>query len=134
MADYEIRRRANIGSSSLILIFIVLCLAAFGILSLENAQREDTFSRKNAAAVQAYYQADRAAEAFVQSVDQAMLSPEIPMEEIPVSKDFAMGSGLVLHVELAMDPEKKISRIQTWKMMDQGEFEIDQSIPVWDGE
>ena len=34
MADYEMRRKANIGSSSLILIFIVLCLATFGLLSL----------------------------------------------------------------------------------------------------
>lgn len=152
MADYEIKRRANIGTSSLILIFIVLCLATFSILSLENARREDVFSRKNAAAVQRYYQADRDAEAFVQQVDQALAASDkldaesckkqvlalagdyYQAEQELFALDFAMDSGLALYVELAVDWEEKTSRVQCWKVVDRGELEIDQSVPVWDGE
>ena len=64
MAKQEIRRKANIGSSSLILIFIVLCLVTFSVLSLGNAKREDALSRRSADSVQEYYRADAAGEAF----------------------------------------------------------------------
>lgn len=52
MADYEIRRNAGIGSSSLIVIFIVLCLTTFGLLSLGNAKNDALLSERNAEAVQ----------------------------------------------------------------------------------
>ena len=73
MAKQEIRRKANIGSSSLILIFIVLCLVTFSVLSLGNAKREDALSRRSADSVQEYYRADAAGEAFLQLADQALL-------------------------------------------------------------
>ena len=76
MANYEIRRRASIGSASLILIFIVLCLATFGILSLGNARREDALSERSAAAVKAYYRADSQAEEFVGMVARALHSAD----------------------------------------------------------
>ena len=44
MASQEIRRKANIGSSTLIVIFIVLCLATFSLLSLGNAKSDSLLS------------------------------------------------------------------------------------------
>lgn len=38
MAGEASRNKVNIGASSLILIFIVLCMATFGLLSLSSAQ------------------------------------------------------------------------------------------------
>ena len=49
--------RANIGMSSLILIFIVLCLTVFGLLSLSSAGSDWKLARKNAEAVRGYYKA-----------------------------------------------------------------------------
>ena len=43
MAKQEIRRKANIGSSSLILIFIVLCLVTFSVLSLATQSGKTRF-------------------------------------------------------------------------------------------
>ena len=57
MAKQELRRKANIGSSSLILIFIVLCLVTCSVLSLGNAKRGDGLSQRSADSVQEYYQA-----------------------------------------------------------------------------
>ena len=109
MAKQEIRRKANIGSSSLILIFIVLCLVTFSVLSLGNAKREDALSRRSADSVQEYYRADAAGEAFLQLADQA------------------------LRVELALDWEQKTYQVLSWKVYHQEDYEIDQSIPVWSG-
>lgn len=144
MADYEIRRRANIGSSSLILIFIVLCLATFAVLSLGNAKREDGFSRKSAESVQEYYRADAKGAAFVQEMD--LLMQEFKKAQVTAAagqsydaerdrfvRDIEMKSGLVLHVELVPDWERGTLQVQEWKVYDRGTFEIDQSMPVWNG-
>ncbi len=149
MADQENRYKANIGSSSLILIFIVLCLVTFAVLSLSNAEREDGFSRKNAASVQEYYRADGMGELFYQEIDQLMIgSSEMDAEtrrrqvtalagdayeeeKDCFMKDISMASGLALHVELKPDWERGVLRIQEWKVFDQGIYEIDQSMPVW---
>ena len=158
MADYEIKRRANIGSASLILIFIVLCLATFAVLSLGNAKREDGFSRKSAESVQEYYRADAEGVAFVQEMDLLMqeadwelqkeqtASPEQKKTQVTAAagqsydagrdcfvRDIEMKSGLALHVELVPDWERGILRVQEWKVYDRGIFQIDQSMPVWNG-
>lgn len=144
MADYEIRRRANIGSSSMILIFIVLCLATFAVLSLGNAKREDGFSRKSAESVQEYYRADAKGAAFVQKMD--LLMQEFKKAQVTAAagqsydaerdrfvRDIEMKSGLALHVELVPDWERGTLQVQEWKVYDRGTFEIDQSMPVWNG-
>ncbi|MGN0158736.1 MAG: hypothetical protein ACI39W_06315 [Brotaphodocola sp.] len=152
MADHEIRYRANIGTSSFILIFIVLCLATFSVLSLGNARREDLFSKKSAESVQEYYRADAEGEAFVQKMDlilqDVLILPDVSARKTQAasaagqfydekndcfSKDIEMKSGLALHIELIPDWEQGTLQVQEWKIYDRGVFEIDQSLPVWNG-
>ena len=140
MAKQEIRRKANIGSSSLILIFIVLCLVTFSVLSLGNAKREDALSRRSADSVQEYYRADAAGEAFLQLADQALLKgdkhslmPYLQSASGTYCTDVAMNAGQALRVELALDWEQKTYQVLSWKVYHQEDYEIDQSIPVWSG-
>ena len=152
MADYEMKRKANIGSSSLILIFIVLCLATFGILSLSNARRETVLSEKNAAAVQAYYQTDsRGAEFFAQAEQSLKAAPAaaptdaVKTEALAVfgdfynqetgrfSTDIPMEHGQALRIELEPEWDARRCRVDTWRVYQKEDYEIDQSIPVWTG-
>ena len=140
MAKQEIRRKANIGSSSLILIFIVLCLVTFSVLSLGNAKREDALSRRSADSVQEYYRADAAGEAFLQLADQALLKgdkdslmPYLQSASGTYYTDVPMNAGQALRVELALDWEQKTYQVLSWKVYHQEDYEIDQSIPVWSG-
>lgn len=145
MANYEIRRRASIGSASLILIFIVLCLATFGILSLGNARREDALSERSAAAVKAYYRADSQAEEFVGMVDRALHSAdgkEAAQEAVgayfqqdtgAVVTDIPMDAGRALRVELAVDWDERTYRVLAWNVYEREAYEIDSSTPVWTG-
>ncbi|MDD3251530.1 MAG: short-chain dehydrogenase [Lachnospiraceae bacterium] len=152
MADYEIKRKANIGSSSLILIFIVLCLATFGILSLSNARRETVLSEKNAAAVQAYYQTDsKGTEFFAQAAQSLKAAPAdaaaevVKAEALAVfgsyynqetgrfSTDIPMEHGQALRVELEPDWDARRCRVCAWNVYQKEDYEIDQSIPVWTG-
>ena len=140
MAKQEIRRKANIGSSSLILIFIVLCLVTFSVLSLGNAKREDALSVRSADSVQEYYRADAQGEAFLQMADQALLkgdkdslAPYLQSDTGTYCSDVSMDAGQALRVELNLDWEKKTYKILSWKVYHQEDYEIDQSIPVWSG-
>ena len=151
MADYEMRRKANIGSSSLILIFIVLCLATFGLLSLGNARGDELLSVPNAAAVKEYYRADGVGEEFVQTVDQAFKragtgSQEAVRQQVLAEvgdyyqedtdsflTDIPMNAGQALRVELAADWQTRKLEVKTWKVYIQEDYEIDQSVRVWSG-
>ena len=140
MAKQELKRKANIGSSSLILIFIVLCLVTFSVLSLGNAKREDALSQRSADSVQEYYRADAEGEKFLQLADQALLkgekgtlAPYLQSDTGNYCTGVAMSAGQALRVELALDWEKKTYEIQSWKVYHQEDYEIDQSVPVWSG-
>ena len=58
MAKSESKNGANIGSASLILIFIVLCLGTFGLLSLSSAKNDLDLAERNGRSVSGFYRAD----------------------------------------------------------------------------
>lgn len=77
------RKQVNIGTTSLILIFVILCLSAFGLLSLSSAKGDLNLAEKNAKAVQIYYEADAAGEAFVQMVHQVFQEAKSRILRVP---------------------------------------------------
>lgn len=136
------KSRMNIGTTSLILIFIVLCLSTFGLLSLSNARGDLNLAEKNAEAVRTYYEADAQGELFVQMVDQALrdtAGEEAGLQEKlgqyyqagTVQTDIGMDFGQALHVELLLTGTDY--QIKNWNVYNRTELEIDRSIPVWDG-
>lgn len=60
--------RINIGTASIVLILLILCLAVFSLLSLSDAQASLSFARRRAESVQAFYQADAKAQAWADSI------------------------------------------------------------------
>lgn len=59
----------NIGSSSLLVIFLILCLVTFAILSLSSAKSDHSFSQRLAKHRQVYYEASAKAEETVGEID-----------------------------------------------------------------
>ena len=62
----------NIGSSSLLMVFLVLGLVVFAILSLSTAKSDSAFAEKQAAHRSEYYEACNTAEDIVADVSRAM--------------------------------------------------------------
>ncbi len=60
----------NIGSSSILLIFVILCLVAFATLSIVSANADTKLSRKVAERTHAYYQVHNQATADVTQLDK----------------------------------------------------------------
>lgn len=156
MAKQEKGYRAAIGSPSLILIFIVLCLVTFGMLSLSTAKSEWDLAKRNASAVTEYYRADSEGEKFYRMVSETVdavreQSPD-PGEcrkllsrklggyyrpgEGTVVTEIAMERSQALFIELIPQFEGTGSMIiSQWKVVQTEDFEIDDSMPVWtDGE
>ena len=62
----------NIGSVSLLMIFIVLCMVTFAVLSLSETISDKKFSVKMAKHTTQYYEASNLAEAKLSEIDQIL--------------------------------------------------------------
>lgn len=154
VAKQENGYRANIGSSSLILIFIVMCLVTFGMLSLTSAKNNLNLAERNADAVKEYYRADREGEAFYGMVADAVTAAcsrtEVAAEREKLLKaslggyyqddgkiaamETAMKRAQALHVELrpVLTGEGSV-KVAEWKVIQTEDYEIDNTLPVWTG-
>lgn len=153
MAAESSRNKVNIGASSLILIFIVLCLSTFGLLSLSSAQGDLKLAERNGAAVQGYYEADSKGLQWLKEIDQVLMEEmkegadsyqcslkikdrlgDIYNQETGIiSTDIPMERGQSLHIELSLMCGEQRYQILSWYVYDSGEFEIDTAMPVWEG-
>ena len=154
MAKQETGNRPGIGSPSLILIFIVMCLVTFGMLSLSTAKSELDLAERNAASVTEYYRADREGEEFCRLVSEAakearqegadiddvrrLLGQKLGEYYIP-ERDAAMtqiamdrSQALLIEVFPSLE-EGQASVISQWKVIQTEDFEIYDSMPVWTG-
>jgi len=62
----------NIGASSLLVIFLTLCIAVFAVLSLSGAKSDYSFSLKTAEYKTAYYTACNKSEEVIAAVDAGL--------------------------------------------------------------
>jgi hypothetical protein len=154
MTKKEISYRANIGGPSLILIFIVMCLVTFGMLSLSAAKNERDLAQRNASAVTEYYLTDVEGEEFYQMVlgevkdikksgIEAGAYEEILKQELgdyyhpedkTVSTQIPMAHSQALLIELfpSFEGEGDV-RVAKWKVIHTEDYAVDTTMPVWDG-
>lgn len=82
MKDKQQSYYVNIGSSSLLVIFLVLCLVTFAILSLSSARSDYSFSERLAAHKQTYYEASAKAEEAVDEIDRILCETAVDVDLI----------------------------------------------------
>lgn len=153
MAEQNSRNKVNIGASSLILIFIVLCMATFGLLSLSSAQGDLKLASRNAEAVKGYYETDNKGQRWLRDVDRILMeemskgpdSTECSLlikERLGdlydprtglIAADIPMDKGQSLRIELVLMCGEKRYEVQSWYVYDSDEYEIYNDMPVWDG-
>lgn len=62
----------NVGSSSILLIFVILCLISFATLSIVSANADAKLSRRVAERTAAYYEACNQAQEDIASIDRTL--------------------------------------------------------------
>lgn len=80
----------NIGSSSMLLIFVILCLMSFAALSIVSASADRRLSEKIADRTQAYYAACNSAELSLSHIDDALIKQ---YESAPDSESYFAAVG-----------------------------------------
>jgi len=125
-----------VGGSSLLVIFAVLCLTIFALLSLSTVQADGRLSDASAQAVSAYYQADCAAEEILARIRAGQI-PE-GVEDV--------GSGLHVYryaVPISDTQELRVTvtlfapdvyHVTQWQAVSTVDWTPDDSLDVWNGE
>lgn len=132
MADRRTSLPPMVGVSSLLVIFAVLCLTVFALLSVSTVQADRRLSDASGTAVEGYYAADCMAEEILARL-RAGERPEGVREENGVyTYACAISQTQVLVVEAAVKGEQYT--ILRWQAVSTADWQVDDSLPVWGGD
>lgn len=127
-----------VGGVSLLVVFAVLCLTVFALLSLTTVRADVRLADASAQAVSDYYAADCQAQEILARL-RAGETPDgvtwsSPMEggETEYSYTVSISNTQELQVEVLVWPDGRWS-VQRWQSAAAGGWEIDEGLEVWDG-
>lgn len=134
----------QIGTSYLLVIFVILCLVTFATLSLSSAKRDQMYSRQLADRQSAYCEANaRAAEIMVQ-IDDALqmedpagqirkmdgMDVKEEQETLDISYTVSVTDSQKLEVEIFANTENRTQRVVKWKEVPSTKWEEKSKLPV----
>jgi len=134
-----------LGGASLLVIFAVLALTIFALLSLSTVRADARLSEASAQAVQNYYAADCKAQAVLAWLRTGEGEPDVP-EDFTVTTSISeypdhsetvhaytipISDTQELQVEVRVDGVNDFE-ILRWQAVPVGDWEIDEGIELWD--
>lgn len=134
----------GVGSASIVLVFAVLCLTIFSLITLSTANANKALTDAEVRLVKGYYEADTQAEVILaellaaETLPNAVRGVEIIAgwnEDLGVeTAEFycPISSGKQLYVKIAVYEDA--CDVLNWQMRDSGDWEIDERLPVWLGD
>ena len=137
--------KMNIGSSSLVVIFSVLCLTVFSVLSLSSSLVEKKLAETGAEAVRKYYEADFKASSLAEDVymsyaltgEAASFAEEAGFKALDTPEGEYVSYSVTIDERQALSVVLKFSdskmTVEEWQTIQTGEWTPDDSIDVWDG-
>lgn len=140
------RNRITIGTSSILLIFIILCLSVFSLLSISDGKTALTFAQRKAASVDGYYKADSEGQLFlhrfISSLSEGCSEEEalaLAETELPDGSEAGFRSDGTPYCEIPMDAGQALcieidavsGTPEAYYVYNKDDFPIDDSLPVW---
>lgn len=119
-----------IGGSSLLVIFAVLCLMVFTLLSLSTAQAEKRMSDASAQALTAYYAADLEAEQIFARLRAGENVPGVQKNAWLYSYSCPISEQQILEVEL--ENKENTWHVCRWQVIARSGT-VSETLPVWNG-
>ena len=123
---------AAVGGSSLLVIFAVLCLTIFALLSLSTVQADGRLTAISANATKAYYAADALAEEILAELRSGTVPDGVEQEGSVYRYVCEVSETQLLQVKVRVDADGY--EILQWQTMSSAEWEPDDSLKVWDGQ
>ena len=120
-----------VGGSSLLVIFAVLCLTIFALLSLSTVQADRRMAEASYQAVQGYYEADTEAELILANLRSGNLPDNVTKKDNLYSYTCQVSENQALEVEVQITEDSY--RVLRWQLVSTTEWEADDGLDVWDG-
>ena len=130
------RERKNpapiVGGSSLLVIFAVLCLTVFAMLSLTQAQADRRLAQNSWSAVTGYYQADCQAQEILSRLRAGERPDGVTAEgEGVFSYACPISDAQTLEVRVRLTGESY--EVLSWQARFTGDWQADEDLDLWDG-
>lgn len=122
---------AAVGGSSLLVIFAVLCLTIFALLSLSTVQADGRLTAISAESVRAYYEADAKAEAILADLRCGVVADCVEQDEeyYRYVCEVSQTQSLTVTVRLTENGYEVLQ----WQTKSCVDWEADEGLNVWDG-
>lgn len=120
-----------VGGSSLLVIFAVLCMTVFALLSLSTVLADGRLNQASVRAVSSYYEADCQAEEIFARLRQGEMPPEVTETNGMYTYSCPISETQTLQVELQKGAAGW--RVRRWQAVASAEWE-EETLTLWDGE
>lgn len=120
------------GVSSLLIIFAVLCLTIFAILSISTVSADARLGDKAAESVAAYYAADGQAEKVLAQLRQGIVPDGVTQDGDTYSFTCPASETQALQVKVRISGTDY--EILQWQMISTADWEADDSLNLWKGD
>ena len=125
------------GASALLVIFAVLCLTVFALLTLSTAAADSRLSQDAADAVEAYYQADSQAEALwarLRDGEQPEKVSEITEETGSTVYKYTVPISQEQELQVCLRLKDGTWTVVQWQAVSTVDWQADEDLTVWGGE
>lgn len=120
-----------VGGASLLVVFAVLCLTVFALLSLTTIRADERLSEASAKAVSDYYTADFEAERIFAELRAGEWSDCVSIDGNIYSYECPISETQSIFVELELSGNS--FTVLRWQAASSAQVEFDENLPVWDG-
>ena len=120
-----------VGGSSLLIIFAVLCLTIFALLSLSTVQADRRMAEASLNASRSYYEADTKAEQILALLRQGELPDGVIKDNDVYRYRCEVSDVQALEVEVRVNGATY--QVLRWQLVSTAEWETDDSLNVWNG-
>lgn len=121
-----------VGGSSLLVIFAVLCLTVFSLLSLSTVQADSRLSAASARAVSAYYAADYRAEEILAALRAGELPNGVSFDGDIYRYSCPVSETQELQVEVRITDESWT--VLRWQEVSIATENVEETLSLWDGD
>lgn len=134
----------NIGLPSILLIFVILCLISFGVLSLVSANSDLRLSKKVLNRSSCYYETCNEAEEMLAEVQRQLLEAylacdsmevyQVKIQSIPTSYSYPISDLQDLKITLRFlypaNRDDDFYQIEAWQIVTADDIEYDEALHV----
>lgn len=120
-----------VGGSSLLVVFAVLCLTVFALLSLSTVQANRQLAETSASSVRAYYEADCRAEEILAQLRSGQRPDGVSAEKDEYWYTCPISDTQALQVRVRLEGAEW--SVLQWQAVSTVDWEADQGLDLWDG-